>query len=146
MAKEDLQVTNEMFESRLHWIQSLNESPVSDWIKERKIYGGKNSLHVPIEKIQALADVYFSEWNVVDEKYFHIIVLCCWKFNNLHILYKTHSKLPIKNSYYSGKMFILRLTKYITYAVFVPCILQNAQLKLLFNICTLLKYNTGLQE
>lgn len=69
MAEEKIQVTTEMFESRIHWIQSLNESPNSNWIKERKIYGGKNSLHVPIEKIQALADIYFSEWNVVDEKY-----------------------------------------------------------------------------
>jgi len=56
------------FKNRAEWLQALNNAPADSWIKKRSI-GSKDSLFIPIAVQQALADLFFNEFDVFDEKY-----------------------------------------------------------------------------
>lgn len=53
--------------------RAINESPKKEWIRERDIGGGKKHKYLPIFVQQAIADVVFREFNIVDER-FQVIV------------------------------------------------------------------------
>lgn len=73
------------FKNRQDWQEALNAAPKEDWIKTRKLGGGKTSKYVPIPVQQALADIFFNEFDVFDEKYTEIQneILCTVKIQIL---------------------------------------------------------------
>ena len=73
------------FESRESWIQALQMEPNSSWIKERELGGSKISKYVPLPIQQALADKFFRECDVIEEKYSLVVneILCTVKMSIL---------------------------------------------------------------
>lgn len=73
------------FSSREEWKKALNNAPNENWIQERSIGMGKKSDYVPIAVQQALTDVFWKEFNVIDEKYFVIVneIVCTVKIKCL---------------------------------------------------------------
>ena len=69
------------FKDRESWIQALQNEPNEGWVKERVLGGGKTSHYVPLPIQQALADKFFRECDVVEEKYMVIVneILCTVK-------------------------------------------------------------------
>lgn len=61
------------FESHEQWIQALQEEPNPSWIKKRELGGSKTSTYIPLAIQQALADKFFRECDVIDEKYTLIV-------------------------------------------------------------------------
>jgi len=61
--------------------KKLMQAPPSEGIKTRKLGGGKTSTYEVIEVKEAIADVIYREWNVVDEKYMNVLneVVCTVK-------------------------------------------------------------------
>lgn len=57
------------FPDRASWQAALNAAPGSSLIKTRSLGGNKKSTYLPIEYQQALQDVFFDEFDVIDEKY-----------------------------------------------------------------------------
>ena len=54
------------FKNRQEWRMALNEAPKDSWILKRSLGGGKSSSYVPIPIQQALADIFFDEFDVID--------------------------------------------------------------------------------
>lgn len=67
------------------WKIALTKSPPQSMLRNRGLGGGKQSNYMPIEGVEALADMMFREWNVTDEKYFNIIneIVCTVKITAL---------------------------------------------------------------
>lgn len=63
----------------------LNSAPQDGWIIQRDLGGGKQANYIPIEMKEALADMIFREWHVVEEKYFNLFneIVCTVKINAL---------------------------------------------------------------
>ena len=57
------------FKNREDWIQKLQESPKEEWLKKRTLGGGKTSIYVPLFIQEALADLFFRECDIIEEKY-----------------------------------------------------------------------------
>lgn len=74
--KESTELFN--FKDKESWKEALNKSPAESWIKSRTLGAGKSSSYIPIPIQQALADVFFDEFDVIEESYFQIEneVLC----------------------------------------------------------------------
>ena len=53
------------FTDRQKWQHGLNGTPKKNWVKSRNLGAGKKSFYIPIEVQQALADVFFNEFDVV---------------------------------------------------------------------------------
>lgn len=69
------------FKNRQAWFEALNKAPSKKWILERTLGGGRKSKYVPIPVQQALADIFFLEFDVIDAK-FQVIeneILCTVK-------------------------------------------------------------------
>lgn len=64
---------------------ALAKPPQEAWLKERSLGGNRKSNYQPIEVIEALADLVFREWHVVDEKYMNVLneIVCTVKINAL---------------------------------------------------------------
>lgn len=73
------------FANKESWKEGLNKAPNDSWIKARTLGGGKSSKYIPIPIQQALADVFFDEFDVVEEHYFQIEneILCTLKISFL---------------------------------------------------------------
>lgn len=57
------------FKDRESWQAALNAAPNASLIKSRTLGASKKSIYLPIEYQQALQDVFFDEFDVIDEKY-----------------------------------------------------------------------------
>lgn len=73
------------FPDRKEWVDALNQAPESGWIKKRSLGGNKNHSYVPIAIKQALADIFFDEFDVFNETYQQMEneILCTVKINVL---------------------------------------------------------------
>lgn len=73
------------FENREKWLQALQSEPNDSWVKNRELGNGKKSTYVPLPIQQALADKFFRECDVIDEKYSVITneILCTVKLSVL---------------------------------------------------------------
>lgn len=67
MEEKPNQVHN--FKNREEWQTAINKAPASVLIKTRSLGAGKSSSYLPIEYQQALQDVFFDEFDIIDEKY-----------------------------------------------------------------------------
>lgn len=67
--EEEPQKLKHNFKDRESWQTALNKAPNPSLIKKRSLGGGKTSTYLPIEYQQALQDVFFDEFDVIDEKY-----------------------------------------------------------------------------
>ena len=66
------------FPSREAWQKALNKAPNQNLLKTRSLGRGKNKPYLPIERQQALQDVFFDEFDVIDENYTVVLnELCC---------------------------------------------------------------------
>lgn len=73
------------FPSRASWLVALNKAPNQALLKSRNLGGSKKSKYLPIERQQALQDIFFDEFDVVDEKYTVIFneIICTVKCQGL---------------------------------------------------------------
>ena len=86
MSDKEKEVKQEhQFKSQAAWKEALNKSPNDSWLKKRQLGGGKVSIYMPIPIQQALADIFFDQFDVFDEKYIQIEneILCTIKINCL---------------------------------------------------------------
>lgn len=66
------------FASEEAYNEALLKPPATAWLKSRDIGGGKKSGYLPIHNQEAIADLMFRQWEVVDEKYFVVVnEICC---------------------------------------------------------------------
>jgi len=47
---------------------ALDDAPPGGWVKRRDFGGGRFSEYIPVAIIEALADIMFREWTVIEEK------------------------------------------------------------------------------
>lgn len=73
------------FKTKEEWRIALNQSPNRSWISSRSIGAGKTSKYIAIPIQQALADVFFDEFDVFEEHYQQIEneILCTVKISCL---------------------------------------------------------------
>lgn len=73
------------FKNMEEWQTALNAAPSDNWVKERSFGGNRKSYYLPIPIQQALADIFFNEFDVVDAKFEQIIneILCTVKISIL---------------------------------------------------------------
>lgn len=73
------------FPNKRAWQEALECAPKKLWIKERNLGGNRTSLYIPIPVQQALADIFFTQFDVVDAKFQVIVneIICTVK---IHIL------------------------------------------------------------
>ncbi len=73
------------FKDKEAWFAALQKAPSDGWIQSRDLGAGKKSRYVPIAIQQALADLFFDEVDVIDEKYQQIQneILCTVKIQIL---------------------------------------------------------------
>jgi len=73
------------FKDKESWQAALNCAPNNNWIKSRSLGAGRTSKYIPIERQQGLADYFFDECDVFDEKYTNILneILCTVKISIL---------------------------------------------------------------
>jgi hypothetical protein len=73
------------FTDREAWQTALNAAPASALLKSRSLGGSKKSKYLPIEHQQAIQDIFFDEFDVIDEKYQVIFneVICTVKCQGL---------------------------------------------------------------
>ena len=73
------------FKSFDEWRAALNKAPNDKWVKERGLSGSKKSKYIPLFIQQALADVFFREFDVIDEKYIVVAneIICTIKISFL---------------------------------------------------------------
>jgi hypothetical protein len=66
------------FKNHEDWKREQQLEPNSSWVKERKLGGSRKSLYVPLPIQQALADMFFREFDVFEEKYTLVVneILC----------------------------------------------------------------------
>lgn len=57
------------FGSREAWQEALDAAPKSGWIKTRKLGGSRTSKYMPLTVQQALADIFFLEFDVIQIKW-----------------------------------------------------------------------------
>jgi hypothetical protein len=53
------------FTDRQNWFEALQESPDPSWLKERSLGGAKKHKYIPLPIQEALADLFFREFDVV---------------------------------------------------------------------------------
>lgn len=65
------------FKNKEDFQKALNQAPKESWVKKRNL-GNKSSLYLPIQYQQALADIIFDEFDVIDAKFQQITneILC----------------------------------------------------------------------
>ncbi|AGF91629.1 hypothetical protein Phi47:1_gp41 [Cellulophaga phage phi47:1] len=56
------------FNSKKAWQKALNAAPSGGWIKERTLGGAKKSTYLPIQYQQALQDIFFDAFDVIDAR------------------------------------------------------------------------------
>lgn len=85
METQQPQTTHFNFISEDSWRKALKAAPSEKWILPRKLGGGKISKYVPLFVQQALADKFFREFDVIDEKYTMVSneILCTVKIQFL---------------------------------------------------------------
>ena len=85
MSDEKKTKENFSFKNKEVWKEALQQAPSDSWIKSRTLGGGKSSQYVPIQIQQALADIIFDEFDVIDEHYQQIEneILCTVKISVL---------------------------------------------------------------
>jgi hypothetical protein len=73
------------FETREAWKDAVNSAPKDTWVKTRSLGGDKKSYYIPIPVQQALADLFFDEFDIIEEKYQQIEneILCTVKVSCL---------------------------------------------------------------
>ena len=73
------------FPNREAWQKALDAAPSKRLLKSRAIGMGKKSKYLPIEHQQAIQDIFFDEFDVIDEKYQVILneVVCTVKCQGL---------------------------------------------------------------
>jgi len=73
------------FKNKAEWQEALNAAPKDIWIKARDLGGGRKSQYIPIPILQALADIFFAEFDVIDAQFKVIAneVLCTVKISFL---------------------------------------------------------------
>lgn len=57
------------FKNKESWQKALNAAPNESWLKKRNLGGTKKSTYLPIQYQQALQDVFFDEFDVIDIKH-----------------------------------------------------------------------------
>lgn len=82
--EKEIELTHK-FKNRKEWRAALDKAPNDGWIQKRTLGGGKSSQYVPIPVQQALADIFFDEFDVFDEQYMQIEneILCTVKIQIL---------------------------------------------------------------
>ena len=77
--KETKEVFN--FKDKQSWKEALNKSPNDSWVKSRSLGSSKTSTYIPIPVQQALADIFFEEFDVFEETYTQVEneILCTIK-------------------------------------------------------------------
>lgn len=65
---ENRKIENYRYENQEAYRLALDHEPPGGWIKNRDIGGGRTWKYIPISCIQALADIMFREWSVIEEK------------------------------------------------------------------------------
>lgn len=77
--------TEHYFKNKHAYDEALKSAPNESHVKSRSLGGGRSSKYVPIEHQQALADLIFATWNVIDEKYFVVVneIICTVKIEAL---------------------------------------------------------------
>lgn len=87
MSDKETKATKETFyfKSKEDWKDALNKAPNDNWIKSRTLGAGKSSHYIPIQVQQALADIFFEEFDVFEETYQQIEneILCTVKVSCL---------------------------------------------------------------
>lgn len=73
------------FKNREEWVQALQKEPQDGWRKTRELGGSKTSTYIPLGVQQALADKFFRECDVIEEKYNLVVneILCTIKMSIL---------------------------------------------------------------
>lgn len=66
MEKPEENLSHFQFTDFDSWRKALNKAPNSKWILERSIGGNKKSKYIPLFVQQALADVFFREFDIVN--------------------------------------------------------------------------------
>lgn len=66
--EENEHIEKFLFANHEDWFSVLQEEPNPSWVKERNL-GSKKNKYVPLPIQQGLADLFFKEFDVVDEKY-----------------------------------------------------------------------------
>lgn len=81
--KQSKEIVN--FKTKQDWKDALNKAPNDGWVKSRSLGLGKSSQYIPIPIQQALADVFFEEFDVFEEHYTQIEneILCTVKISCL---------------------------------------------------------------
>ena len=64
---------------------ALTREPQTGVLKSRSLGGGRTSTYIPVESVETTADLFFREWNVVDEKYMNVLneIVCTVKIQAL---------------------------------------------------------------
>lgn len=68
MSKEKEVIENYAFKSRDAWHEALQEAPNAKWIKSRDVGAGNKSRYVPIGIQEALGDIFFREFDIIDNR------------------------------------------------------------------------------
>lgn len=85
METQQPQTTHFNFASEDAWRKALKAAPSTKWILTRSLGGSKKSSYIPLFVQQALADKFFREFDVIDEKYTMVAneILCTVKIQFL---------------------------------------------------------------
>lgn len=67
MSKETTEIYK--FGSHKEWHEGLQEAPNSKWIKSRSLGGNKSSSYIPLGIQEAVADIFFREFDLIDITY-----------------------------------------------------------------------------
>lgn len=67
------------------WMEQLQEAPDDSWVETRDLGGTKKSKFIPLWRQEAVADLMFKEFDIVEEKYTPIVneLLCTVKIQFL---------------------------------------------------------------
>lgn len=57
------------FKNKEDYLKSLDSAMPEEWFKKRELGGGKTQKYLPIPYQEAIADMMFSEWSIIDENY-----------------------------------------------------------------------------
>lgn len=83
--EEEEEVKTFRYKNLAEYKKALDAAPKAAWLKSRDLGGNKSSKYVPLFVQQAVADVIFREFHVIDEKYQVVVneVLCTVKVQAL---------------------------------------------------------------
>jgi len=78
MEKETFQFSN-----RQEYIETLDSVMPDNYIMKRNLGAGKTATYLPVPIQEAIADMMFQEWNIIDEKYDILIneIVCTVKIS-----------------------------------------------------------------